>query len=256
MIWSPDSGTNGVVFRRLAPVCSLLLPTALAGLAAAAEPAAATDANVEPGDGEPIDLSGAQPAVVEPVEEPSWLTAPSERRCGFTVGLQLGAIIGAASGYPNDALKIDRDAYLTETGTSVGGMGSLWLGIALTDWFGVGLGMGSGSMTGPDHRTSFSSFGFHIDAYPAFAAGGAWRDLGLGLEAGLGVMETTPSDDEDTKLIESGVASRLAAGVFWEGLRPWKLGMGPYAMVDMMWGPPGVRPAGWFGWRMSFYAGP
>ena len=222
----------------------------------AAEPPSVASVAIEPAKEEAVDLSKPATTPAPKEEEESWLTAPSERRCGFTLGLGLGGLVGAASGYPNDALEIDREAYLTETGVSAGGSAGLWFGIALTDWFGVGLGAGFGSLTGPDHQTGFTSFGFHLDAYPAFAAGGAWRDLGLAIEAGLGFMQTTPSDDPDTILMESGAASRLAVGGFWEGIRPWKLGMGPFAMVDTMWSPSGSRPGGWFGWRINFYAGP
>ena len=50
--------------------------------------------------------------------------------------------------------------------------------------------------------------------------------------------------------------SRLAMGVVWEGVRAWMLSMGPYVAADMMWSPSSLRPATWFGWRTTFYAGP
>jgi hypothetical protein len=224
-------------------------------LATHAIDAAAEEAGTQPDD--VIDLSGeAQPAPPPAASSDDWLNAPAERRCGFALGLSLGPLVGMARGYPNDALKIDREAFRTDTGIAAGGAAGIYLGIALADWFVVGIGPHFGRLMNGDHLTGYFAMGFHIDAFPAYGLGGAWRDLGLTLDAGVGSLQTTDADDEEVKQIDSGVGSRLAFGAVWEGIQVWKLSMGPFAMADMMWSPSALRPGAWLGWRTTFYAGP
>ncbi len=203
----------------------------------------------------PVDLSApAPPPPPSVAEEDSWLSADPVRRCGFALGLSVGGMLGTASGYPNDALKIDRDGFETDIGFGYGGQVGLYLGIALADWFVLGLGPSIGQLRASAHDTGFFAGSFHIDAFPAFGAGGVWRDLGLTIDAGLGMLETTDADE--VVRIESGFGSRLAMGVVWEGVRAWKLSMGPYAAADLMWSPSSMRPTASLGWRTTFYAGP
>ncbi len=185
-----------------------------------------------------------------------WEKAPSERRCGFALGLSFGPIVGTATGYPNDSLKIERDAYFTDVGFAGGGAGGAWLGVAITDWFVFGLGGTAGKLFSADHQTDFGAFAFHIDAFPAYDLGGSWRELGLMLEVGLGLTSSVAKDNSDDELIQSGGASRIAFGGFYEGIRLWKLSMGPFAAADMMFSPSAMRPTAWLGWRTAFYAGP
>ena len=204
---------------------------------------------------EPIDLSEPPPPPPPPIEadEPTY----PERRCGFALGVSLGPLIGSARGYPNDALKIDRDEFLTETGAGFGGQLGIYIGIALADWFVLGLGPTFGNiMSADDVVTGAGSGGFHIDAFPLFGLGGAWQDVSVMVEAGVGVLETVNDKMPDDKLIDSGTGSRLALGLSWEGIQAWKLSMGPFVTADMMWSPSSFRPAGWLGWRTTFYGGP
>lgn len=205
---------------------------------------------------DPVDLSAPAPAPPPPTPEESWLDAPPHRRCGFNIGLHLGPMVGGATGYPNDALKIDREEFQTDTGAAFGGNLGIWLGIALADWFTVGLGPSFGRLQNGDTQTRFFALGFHLDVFPAFGLGGAWEDLGVAVDAGLGGATTNDADDADNLLIEAPIASRLTVGGFWEGIRAWKLSMGPFASFDAMWSPNALRPAAWIGWRTAFYAGP
>jgi hypothetical protein len=172
------------------------------------------------------------------------------------LGLQLGPFLGSARGFPNDSLKIDRDEFLTETGVGPGSAIGAYIGIALSDWFVFGIGPGFGRFTNGDLTTGHGSLMFHIDTFPAFSAGGAWEDLGVMLEVGVGVFQTTEADDDETLLIDSGAGSRLTVGAVWEGIQLWKLSMGPFLAADMMWSTTSSRPGGWVGWRTTFYGGP
>jgi hypothetical protein len=204
----------------------------------------------------PVDLSEPVAPAPPPVDEGTWLDAPPHRRCGFNLGLHLGPMMGGATGYPNDALKIDRDEFRTDTGFALGGNLGIWIGITLADWFTVGLGPSFGRLRTGDTTTQFFAAGFHLDVFPAFGLGGAWEDLGVTLDAGLGATDTSNADDSEEILIDAPIASRFGVGGFWEGIRVWKLSMGPFASFDAMWSPTSLRPTAWLGWRTAFYAGP
>ncbi|HHH29886.1 MAG TPA: hypothetical protein ENK57_16285 [Polyangiaceae bacterium] len=207
---------------------------------------------------EPVDLSEPAPAPVPSAApaEGTWLDAPPRRRCGFNLGLHLGPMLGGATGYPNDALEVNREEFRTDTGAAFGGNLGIWIGITLADWFTVGLGPSFGRLQNGDTQTRFFALGFHLDVFPAFGLGGAWEDLGLTIDAGLGGATTNDAESSDDVLIEAPIASRLGVGGFWEGIQVWKLSMGPFASFDAMWSPSSLRPTGWFGWRTAFYAGP
>lgn len=218
-------------------------------LAAAGEP---------PSEPPPAEVDLTEPAS-EPViaeEEPSWLEAPSERRCGFAIGISAGANMGTVSGFPNDAVKIGRDEFEVDTGFSGGGSGILWVGLAPTDWIVFGGGFNYGRLASADHDTGFGAVAFHVDAFPLFGLGGPWREVGLTFEGGVGATTTTLRADDVDKAIDSGIASRLSAGLFYEGIRAWKVSMGPFVSYDGMWSPSAFQPTVWIGWRTALYAGP
>jgi hypothetical protein len=178
-----------------------------------------------------------------------------ERRGGLTFGLAVGPMAGAARGYPNDLKTIGRPEFLTETGFAAGGAGSAWIGITFNDYLSFGLAGYGGAMSSAQHLTQTTAFAFRVEAYPAYGLGGPLRDLGVSVESGIGVASTTLHDG-GAKVIESGAASRVALGAFWEGVRLWKLGMGPFVSADLLWGSPMFRGATWIGWRTSLTLDP
>lgn len=233
-----------------------LLPATLA-LALAAAPAAADEPRHD------VALAAAKPdATAAPIEAvsapdakelPAWDTAKATYRSGFVIGLSLGVGVVAFSGFPNDARKVGLQRYYTETGASLGGMGALWFGGALSDWFTFGVGFGGGSMPLlSDKKASASGLIFHMEAYPLFPLGGRYRDLGVMFDAGTGSATVTPKDQE-TKLIDSGSASHIAAGPFYEGFQVWKLKGGPFVEGSYVWSDTVRRPAVFFGWRAALY---
>lgn len=181
---------------------------------------------------------------------------PAERRDGFMVGTHIAALIGGASGYPNDATKIDREAYYTNTGIGGGVMGGLWIGGALADWFTVGASLAGGGAWTADYQNRYFGLGLHIDLFPAWALGGAWQDVGLYLEPGVGFTWVHPVDADVDALIDSGGASRLGFGLFYEGVRLWQISLGPFIGGDFLWSGSAFRPAGLVGLRTVVYAGP
>jgi hypothetical protein len=164
--------------------------------------------------------------------------------------------LGTATGFPNDPKKIGLERYYTETGLGIGGGGSFWIGAALADWFVFGLGFSGGGMGAGDYSVGGGAFIFHVDAFPAFGLGGRWRELGVTLETGAGGSTVTPKDDTDTKLVDSGGASSIGAGVFYDGLRLWKLSSGPFVMGTYLWSDSMRRGGAILGWRTALYTSP
>jgi hypothetical protein len=188
-------------------------------------------------------------------ESPAWDSAPATYRSGFVVGLALGSGVVSFSGYPNDSRKIGLLSHYTATGASFGGMGSLWFGGALSDWFTFGVGFTGGSMPLlSDQKASSGGLIFHVEAYPLFTLGKRWRDVGVMFDAGTGSATVTPKDSEK-KLIDGGSASQIGGGPFYEGFKLWKLKGGPFIEGSYVWSDSVRRPAVFFGWRTSLYTG-
>ncbi|AKT44019.1 uncharacterized protein CMC5_082570 [Chondromyces crocatus] len=164
-------------------------------------------------------------------------------------------MLGHSAGFPNDALKIGYERYYTETGVGIGGGGSLWIGAALTDWLVFGLGGSLSAMIAGDHHTSTQGFMFHTDVFPMYWLGGIWRDIGLNLDTGFAISSTTTADSE-SKLIDGGGSSRIGVGAFYEGIRLWKLSMGPWAYIDYTWSGSVRQPGFYLGLRSALYTKP
>ena len=202
-----------------------------------------------------VDLSSAPPEPTPSSNVSNDGVNYPERRCGFAFGVTPSAMLGAATGYPNNALLIGRDEYYTNTGFSAGGAASVWLGVAVADGLVVGVGGQMGVMMNEQHRSEFGGLAFHIDAFPLFGLGGPWRELGVALEVGLSGT-TTKNIDTDVTSIDAGLGSRVAVGAFYEGVRLWKLSMGPYLAADTIFSQSARTPTLSIGWRTAFYGGP
>lgn len=223
---------------------------------AAARAAAEEEKGPRAAAGVAVDAAAPDVEAVPPPAEPDWQTAPALRRSGFAAVVSFGAHLGAASGFPNDALQIDRPELETNTGFAIGGSPSLFVGGALADWVSFGLSGSVGRMVSADHQLDFFSIGFRTELFPAFSLGGAWQDVGLLLDTGLAFLGGTATADDSVTLIDSGGASRVGLGVFYEGFRVWKVSTGPFASFDVIWSPSSSRPTAWVGWRTSLYTGP
>jgi hypothetical protein len=185
----------------------------------------------------------------------AWETAPATHRGGFTAGILAGLAFGTVHGYPNDFDKIDVPAYRSAT-SGVGSSLALYLGGALTDWFTFGLGFGTSSYQGSELISRGTLFIFHLEAFPAFARGGRWRDAGLFADFGTGVA-TVKARAGGGDLATSGALSIVGIGAFFE---PWRLAghlaVGPYASWQYQQSDSMARHVGSIGLRAAFYGGP
>jgi hypothetical protein len=177
------------------------------------------------------------------------------RRGGFVVGLAAGVGVASIVGYPNDSRKEGYASWYTATGARPSALGQLWIGNAFSDWFVFGLGFTYSPLfaTGGDKARSFGGL-FHIEAFPLYTFGGHLRDLGIMLDAGIGTATVT--DAMSNRLVDGSAAALIGGGVFYEVVRTWKIGQGPFLMGNYVWSDTAIRPAIYAGWRMSLYTKP
>jgi hypothetical protein len=187
--------------------------------------------------------------------EPAWQREPRQRRSGFMAGISLGFGVGQAAGYPNDAKKIGREAFYTQTDVGIGGNASLVIGVALADWLVFGFGLTSGSMVAGDLESALTAVTFRTEVFPLWSFGGAWREVGMSIDAGTGAA-TVHDTTTDEKLVDGGAVSRLGFGGFYEGIRLWRLSMGPFGGGNYAFSSTARRGEFLAGWRTVLYAGP
>lgn len=181
---------------------------------------------------------------------------PYERRGGFVLGTTIGGALGTASGNPKQQEQRFDPSRETDLGFAYGYRWTPFIGGALTDWFTVGVGMSFGTLqTSGDHDTKLTTFVFHFEAFPLYARGGAWRDVGVMVDLGAGAstIHNTASGEE---LAHSGVASAAGLGLFWEPWRVWQLSAGPAVSYQRNWSQWYERNDVLFGFRGVFYGAP
>ncbi|WP_437569655.1 hypothetical protein [Sorangium sp. So ce542] len=229
-------------------------PARDAGTAAAAAPPPG-NAVPDPGgaDGQPG--TAPRPAGDAPVTDPLFAPRKAVRRSGFTAGIAGGLALGSAAGFPNDIQKIGYERHYTETGVGVGGGGYAWLGGVLADWLTFGLAFGGHGLSAADHGALAGGAMFHTEVFPLFSLGERWREVGVIVDAGTGVAYTTP-DDSDADVIDGALPARIGGGVFYEGIRLWKVSMGPWLYADYTWSTSVRQPGFYLGWRTALYTGP
>lgn len=250
----------------------LLQSTAAAQPTAPATPAPPTDARTPPSGaaaapaGAPNEPAGAPPLAAEapavapaaeaPAIDPLFTPRRPTRRGGFTAGIAGGLSLGSAAGYPNDVQKIGFQRHYTETGVGLGGGGYVWLGGVLADWLTFGGAVGGHALSAADHSILAGGFMFHTEIFPLFSLGERWRDVGVIVDAGTGVAYTTADADSDTDAIDGALPARIGGGVFYEGIRLWKVSMGPWLYADYTWSTSVRQPGFYLGWRTALYTAP
>lgn len=146
------------------------------------------------------------------------------RRSGFMIGLTSGIALGRATGYPNELAKLDDRRYRRDTALAIGGINRLWLGGALTDWFVFGVGLGGFNMKHGQTQVAGSAFLFHVEGYPLFYRGGAFRDLSIYGDFGAGGAKITGHQREEA---DGGSMSTVGLGAAFTPVRFWKFTLGP-----------------------------
>jgi hypothetical protein len=197
----------------------------------------------------------APAAAEESTDEPSPPDQKAERRSGFVLGVVPGLSLGNATGNPQALAAREDPAHTARTGFATGGHFSLFLGGALTDWFTFGLGMTGATLQSGSLTSAGGGFVFHIEAFPLFRRGGAWRDLGLAADFGAG-SATIVTNADKTELATSGASSIVGLGAFWEPVRFWQISSGPFLGYHHQWSFYFARNELTAGYRLVFYGGP
>ncbi len=173
-----------------------------------------------------------------------------ERRDGFTVGIGYGMGAGNYVGYPNEVEKIDNPEYRSSTGMSLASGYSIWLGGALRDWFTVGVGLFAAGGGDKDMIGGGGAFGLHLEAFPLFALGGAWRDLGVSTEFGAAGGTIQKDGDESAN---GGNMSMVGFGAFFEPWQFWHVSHGPMLSTKYQFSDSMTASTVLLGWRMALY---
>jgi hypothetical protein len=176
---------------------------------------------------------------------------PPERRADFTVGLSTLVGMTAASGFPNEADKIDDPQFEQSTGANLGTSGALWLGGALRDWFVIGFGLSKVSGQSGDQQLTSTSFITHLELYPLFSQGGALRDLAVFGEFGAGGARIVSNDQN---VANGGLVSTLGGGLVFEPLRWGGFAGGPSLEYLHQYSPSLQSHFVAAGFRLAFYA--
>ena len=183
-----------------------------------------------------------------------YVPSRATRRSDFAIGAGFAGTFATANGYPNDAAKIGVARYHASTGDAGGITNTRWLGGALRDWLVVGIGIAGTTMAGSETLSQGGSFIVHLEGFPLFDRGGAFRDLALVGDFGVGGRTIKRASAE---VANGGSMSFVALGLLYE-----PLGFGKH----FRWGPM-VQFAEQFsdtmnctmvigGFQVSFYGGP
>lgn len=195
------------------------------------------------------------PANVDADTAANMRSTGATRRSGFTAGIMPAFSVGDASGYPNDFSKLDDPTWHAST-TGIGSDLTVYLGGALTDWFTFSFGLASSKFGSSRLQSSSTAFVFHIEAFPLFARGGLYRDLGIFADVGTGTA-TLKRKEDGVELSNSGGLSMGGGGVVWEA---WRLGghlaFGPFAAWHYQSSDAMTRQFSELGLRGVFYGGP
>lgn len=175
-------------------------------------------------------------------------------RGGFAMGIDVGVGLAVASGYPSDPERIGLQSAYTETSPGLNIPYSIWIGGAVRDWLTLGLGVAIQAGSYDEGDWNSGAFTFRVQTYPAWMLGGLWRDFGIRLDAGSG--SATLEDDAGIALIDGGAAARIGAGVFYDGIRFWKIAMGPGVGASYTWSPTVRQPTAMLMWQSALYGSP
>jgi hypothetical protein len=163
-------------------------------------------------------------ALADDVHDAQYQPPATQRRADFTIGLSTAVGLATASGFPNEADKIDDPQFEQTTGGNLGMGSALWLGGALRDWFVIGFGLSKVSGQTGDKQLTTTSFITHLELYPLFAQGGALRDLAVFGDFGAGGGRIVQNDQN---IANGGMVSTLGGGVVFEPLRLGGFAGGP-----------------------------
>ena len=186
------------------------------------------------------------------------LPALRDLRTGLVVGVELGASVGSASGYPNNSSEIGNPGDYSASGFAAGTYGSIFVMGALSDSISAGFWYGHRSLRNSGWRSGGDGGGLRVEGFPLVGLVPKLSGLGVLAEFGIGsgqLNATGPSGAES-----NGTQSFGGVGVFHE----WSFGhvlgghlaAGPSLEYDAIWTRPFEQHGLVATLRFVFYGGP
>jgi hypothetical protein len=185
-------------------------------------------------------------------------TAPSATdRSGVVVGFAAGYGLAGASGFPNEASKIDDPAYYSSSDLLSGGGGSGFLMGALTDYVSFGFWAGASTFQSGHWRSTGGGGGVRLELFPLYGIYPRLKNLGILTQVGFGVSRLTSKVGDFPSA--NGSQSYASAGVFYEVPLFKMIGghfaLGPSLEYASIFSPAYERHWAMLGLRVAFYGG-
>jgi hypothetical protein len=183
----------------------------------------------------------------------------SERtdRNGVVLGLDLGAGLSGASGYPNASSEIDNAAYYSSSNLLVGTGSKFFVMGAFADYLSFGGWFGRESGKSGDWQSTANGGGLRLELFPLFSLVPSLKNLGVLTDFGVG--GATLHERSGLYPDAHGVQSFLGAGVFYEwrvfGGESWHAVLGPSVEFDGVFSQSIASDTVLFGVRFALYTG-
>jgi hypothetical protein len=204
----------------------------------------------------------APPAAV--VTDATTLGAPHALRRGLVVGLELGAGVAGASGYPNNITEIGDSNYYSASGWMAGSSSTLFVMGALTDYLNVGFFFSSAQFRNGDWQSTGVGGGLRLETFPltvvfprltGLAGLGALAQFGIGsgkLTATSPTLAGAPPAEGTSSFGDVGVLYEWGFGHLFGG----HFAAGPVVEYQAIWSRPFERHGLVGSARVAFYGGP
>jgi hypothetical protein len=201
------------------------------------------------------------------VTDATTLSAPHALRRGLVVGLELGAGVAGASGYPNNITEIGDPNYYSASGWMGGSSSSLFVMGALTDYLNVGFFFSQAQFRNGEWRSTGVGGGLRLETFPltvvfpklaglaGLAGLGALAQFGIGsgkLEATSPTLAGAPPAEGTQSFADVGVLYEWAFGHLFGG----HFAAGPVVEYQAIWSRPFERHGLVGSARVAFYGGP
>jgi hypothetical protein len=173
------------------------------------------------------------------IVSPNDLEAPHRLRSGLVFGAAFGGSLVGASGYPNDAVKINDASYYSASGWMLGTSQSLFLMGALTDYLNFGFWYAHATASNRDWRSSGDGGGLRVEVFPLVSVLPTLAGLGMVGQFGLGAGKLTTSKIPGGLTMSEGTQSFGGVGALYEWAFGHFLGghfgVGPILEYDAIW---------------------
>jgi hypothetical protein len=185
---------------------------------------------------------------------PDYDPGHAKRRSDFAMGISTAGTVGTVGGYPNDVAKTGLSKYHASTGAAGGIANTFWLGGALRDWLVIGIGLSGSTVAGSETLSTGGVYVLHVEGFPLFYRGGAFRDVSLVGDFGVGSRTIKKASAE---VASGGSTSFIALGLLYEPIRVGNhISAGPLLQVTEQFSDTLGSTLVMLGFQIAYYGGP